>query len=85
MKRILLILLVMLACGCGSRQLVEVKIVSVWTQEDYGNAKGSSCFYPHTTVERQDTLERIRIRGSTYGKVGDTFMLRDKDICWDGP
>lgn len=69
----------MLLSGCEESPLVEVKIIQV--QDKYLD-EGWYARFPHTTVERQDTKERVQIQGTTFGKTGEVFMMRSNAIRW---
>ncbi len=86
MKSILIVGMAgLLVAGCGKpfdETPVKVRIVTVWTQQDYDGANKWSVMYPHVVVERLDTLERIQLRGDTWGRTGDVFAVKQCNLRW---
>lgn len=76
------LLLSLLTTGCDEPldKLVEVTIVSVWTPEDYNKHFSMNTPFPHTVVTRSDNGERARIARHTWGKVGDSFKVRESKL-----
>lgn len=74
--------------GCSpliDETLIEVRIVSVWTEKDLANTCNDSwglMLNPHTVVERLDTRERKRMLGITWGTTGEVFVIRKCDLTW---
>ena len=79
-------LLIALSCGGCNNPLdetpVKVRVVRVWSQKDYEESNQWSTTYPHTVVERLDTLERIRLGGCTWGTTGEVFSVKQCNLKW---
>ena len=84
-KTWMLLILFALVVGCGDETPIEVRIVSVWTADDYARAlpAAGTVPYPQTVVERTDTRERIHLRGSRWGATGDVFTVKQCDLHWE--
>ena len=89
MKILLVVLVCLLGAGCScgpwNKTPVQVRIVSVWTTEDYYETKNKGSWfdippYPFTTFERIDTQERIRILGNNWGSAGEVFCIRESKL-----
>lgn len=75
-KRIIMSIAVcLLTVGCSKKneQLIEVKIVSVKTEEQFKG--GWNEVFSHVMLERTDTKERIYHPNEELGDVGDVFTL----------
>ena len=84
-KLLLIVVTTMLLVGCNplDQTPVKVRIITVWTQQDFDNAKGGNgVTYPHVVVERLDTGERIMIQRDTWGKTGDVFAVKQCNLHW---
>ena len=87
MKHLLtLAVLAIFLAGCNQldQTPVKVRIVTVWTQIDFDNAKTGQgvVMFPHVVVERIDTGERIMIQWDTWGKTGDVFTIKQCNLHW---
>lgn len=82
MKYKLILSIVAIACGvtftgCKPAPLVEVKIETVWTPEQYNANRTWSTAHPHTIVTRLDTGERMWIRHHTWGTPGEVILISE--------
>ena len=83
MRYIAIALLCALMVGCGAspyeRELVEVKIISHKTSEEFERKDRE--LYPHTVVEIVATGERIRmVHNRKLGEVGEVIKVKRMNL-----
>lgn len=64
--------------SCKSSELVDVKILMVVPAK----IDGWKSVFAHTTVECVDTKERVIIQGSSWGKTGEVFKIKQSNLKW---
>lgn len=78
--------LVMAGCqpNAVDSELVDVKVIYVWTADDFNNAVAKyggfwstgSIMYPHMIVEEVATQHRVRIMGVPLGNTNEIFTVQ---------
>ena len=68
--------------GCGFSNPIDTTPVKVRIVSINPASGGWDGMQAHTVVERMDTLERVSIQHTTWGKTGDVFAIKAYKLHW---
>lgn len=58
---------------------VEVTVIHEWTIEDYNENFSMQCPFPYVVVETDEGV-RHKLIGSSWGEVGETFLIPANEL-----